>query len=249
MHSLWARSVTPLIVGGSSFYLQSIFFPPISETYSETCTKTFAQETLDKELKALSNEQLWHYLYELDPERAKAVHPQDRYRIERALQLFAQGKKPSLLVPRFEPPGTCAFYFLTREKDDLYKRINERVDAMLAQGWLDEVKKLDTDWKNFLVRKKLIGYPELIEFLNNAQSLQGDAYTHELKGVADQIKSKTRVYAKRQLTFWRMLKKKLQASDPKGAYLKKIEELNLTISPLDLYLEKTCDDLQHLKAT
>ncbi len=251
MRDMWARGVTPLVVGGSGFYLQSLFFPPhvpdaaISESVTELCELSVSSSAYESttakspsKLRNLSAAELWHHLNELDPERAQSIHPHDRYRIERALIVWYEGRKPSQLVPQFDPPGTCAFFFLTRERDELYARINERVDAMLAAGWIDEVKNLDPSWKEFLLKKKLIGYPELIMFIEHAQNLSAARYEAELKEVAMHIKSKTRAYAKRQLTFWRMLRKKLEGNDPKGAYLKKISEVNLTILPLDLYIEE-----------
>lgn len=242
MTQLWSRGVTPLLVGGSGFYVQSIFFPPAHDAVP-TGTPPIKIPT---EFKEMSSLQLWQHLHTIDPVRAESLYPQDRYRVERALTLWYLGSKPSLLVPRFDPPGSCAFYFLTRERSELYDRINKRVMHMLNAGWVDEVAGLSGEWKEFLLRKKLIGYPALIHMLE--KNLQGEAYTQELAHVAAQIQSDTRAYAKRQLTYWRMLKKKVQEADQKNETLKKIEEIDLTISPLDLYLEQIAKELSDIKA-
>ncbi len=186
----WQQRKLPIIVGGSTLYISSLYFPPLHYT----CTSI-----------PVINNNSWHTLSILDPERAVHIHPHDTYRIERALAIWqATGKKPSKLVPVFDPLGDSLILFLNRPRCELYERINQRVIAMLETGWIDEVKALDTTWLSFLERKKLIGYPEIIAFLQGAQTLS--TYTD----LIIKIQQRTRHYAKRQITFWRMLQKKLQ---------------------------------------
>lgn len=244
MTQLWSQGITPLLVGGSGFYVTSLFFPPAP---GESGASNFPCQ-MPPELKQMTSLQLWQHLHTLDPVRAQSLYPQDRYRVERALTLWYSGCKPSLLAPRFDSPGSCAFYFLTRERSELYERIDMRVMSMLNEGWVDEVAGLSNAWKEFLLKKKLIGYPDIIHFLEHAHALKGKIYSQELLRVADHIQSITRAYAKRQLTYWRMLRKKLQIADPSGSFLKKIEEIDLTISPLDLYLEQLTRELTVIKS-
>ena len=249
MQDMWSRDVTPLLVGGSGFYVQSIFFPPRESEHNEAQQPTSCPEkSVPSEFECVETSELWNRLKALDAERAQSIHPNDRYRIERALKLLSQGSKPSELVPQFDPPGVCAFYFLTRERDELYARINERVDIMLRAGLLDEVRNLDVSWKQYLLKKKLIGYPELIQFLEESAKYDQIKYNEELAKAAEKIKKNTRAYAKRQITFWRMMRKKLECNDPNHAFLKKISEVNLTNSPLDLYIERVGRELIDLKA-
>lgn len=234
MHDLWSRGVTPLCVGGSAFYLQSLFFPPADGKADK--------EELPASYVQCTTEELWAHLLAIDPVRAKQIHPRDRYRIERALSLwYHEGKLPSACVPQFDPPGMCAFYYITRERNELYARINERVQAMIEAGWIEEVKKLTPAWHEFLVAKKLIGYPEIIDFLSRGESSES-----ALEVLAEEISKKTRAYAKRQLTFWRMLKRKLKESDPQGLYIKKIEELDVTSGDYESSIHKLRDELIHL---
>lgn len=198
MQSLWSKGVTPVLVGGSGFYIYSLFFPPLEAPDQEK------ESELLPVLKDMSCDQIWQMLADIDPERAASIHPHDRYRVERALNLAGKGYKPSLQIPLFNPPGSCAFYFLTRDREQLYNRINKRVDEMLKQGWLEEVEKLNHAWKAFLRTKKLIGYPLLIDYLE--KMAQGGGA--DLAATAECIKKQTRAYAKRQLTYWRMLRKK-----------------------------------------
>ena len=190
LDEIWQRGNIPVIVGGSTFYVESIFFEPIELGHKET-----------NAVKPL--EISWQRLYCIDPERALKIHPHDYYRIERALILWnTTGVLPSLQQPIFSPLCDFSFVYLTRDRNDLYERINKRVHIMFEQGWLEEVKALiGTQWIDFINTKKFIGYPEILEFIENK------AYSYdELIAI---IAQKTRNYAKRQETYWRRLKNKL----------------------------------------
>src|SRR5581483_221522 len=109
---------------------------------------------------------LWQHLYEHDPERAQTVHPYDSYRIKRALELSHRGHKPSAHVPHYNPASAYWFFYVTRNRNDLYARINQRVGHMIDAGWIDEVKSLiGTEWQAFVQAKKFIGYPELMQYI------------------------------------------------------------------------------------
>ncbi len=123
----------------------------------------------------------------------------------------------------------CAFYYLMRDKDDLHARIYERTKLMLEQDWFDEVKGLREEWHAFLLDKKLIGYAEIIRYLKEESLglLPDDSYEQLIAKIAQ----KTRGYAKRQITFYKHLKKRLLQCDPMGEFILKIEELDLTDMP------------------
>ncbi len=200
---IWARGATPVIVGGSGFYLKSLFYPPKNEVELVPEDRGVC-DLSDTENK--STEDLWNLLYEHDPERAQALIVQDRYRILRALDLVKKGIKPSTLTPEYEPfPAEILVFFLNRPREELYQRIDQRVEIMMQQGLIQEVKKLlGTDWETFLLRKKLIGYNDILEYLR-----QEDQSVDQYQILIEKIQKKTRNYAKRQITFWRMLKKLL----------------------------------------
>jgi tRNA dimethylallyltransferase len=210
-----ARGKTPIVVGGSMFYLQSLLFYIESEK---------PQKGIKTDFTLYSLPELWNQLLALDPERARAIHPNDRYRLERALQLWENsGELPSLQKPVFKP--VCENFFVmnvVREREDLYARINARTGVMIAHGWLQEVGALTPDWRQFLLTKGMIGYPEIIGYLERGGSCENLVAT---------IAQETRRYAKRQLTFWRMLQKKIEAERP-GA----TAALNLTFLDVDLYI-------------
>ena len=215
-------------------------FPPEVETISDTKVSSDAlvsEDTLVSEDKKTAQE-LWDELNTIDPERAQEIHPQDAYRIKRALAIWHKtGKKPSEFKPIYEPIASYRLLFLTRDRQELYRRINERVNSMIDEGWLDEVQELKgTDWENFLKRKKLIGYDDILNYL--------DASKPESKEkLIETIAQKTRNYAKRQLTFWKMLEKKLAPLSKKDLQ-SILETVNLTDTDIGLYIKRLIKEIE-----
>lgn len=220
LESIWASGAIPIVVGGSGFYLQSLFFPPAVRSASSHVPEK--QEDPD-----------WDLLYSIDPERAKHIHPNDAYRICRALHIWkTTGKKPSTFSCAYEPICSTCFLWVTRDKKELDKRINERVITMLDQGWLKECKNLmGTPWEHFVGEKKIIGYRELFQCLKARDNLKDN----DLDGVIALIQQKTRSYAKRQTTFWGMLKRKLVPLESCEPFVV-TRELNLTLDDPRLYI-------------
>jgi tRNA dimethylallyltransferase len=184
MQEIWQRNKIPVIVGGSGFYIKSIFYPPASDNFSQS------------ELVGGS----WQELQAVDPKRAAQLHPNDQYRIDRALQIWrTTGKPPSDFVPALMPPAPFHCYVLIRDRNELYQRIDERVGKMMHAGWIEETKSLlGTPWEQFLIKKKIIGYDIIIDYLHERMS-----YERMVEVIAQQ----TRNYAKRQLTLFRSMLK------------------------------------------
>lgn len=230
------RKTLPVIVGGSSFYLASLFYPPVAVNEETVSPDIFAQENTND---------LWEALNRVDSQRAEQIHRNDRYRITRALTIWHNiGLVPSQIKPVFNPLGLCSLYFLTRDKEDLAQRIKQRTSLMLNAGWMKEVQELPQHWKDFLLSKKIIGYPEIISYIEQREikDYSDDAFEH----LVERIESRTRGYAKRQITYWKKLKSQLLESDPKQAVIKYMVEMNLTLSPIDLYLEQIIKQLENL---
>lgn len=197
---LWAANKIPVLVGGSHFYVAALFFPPSVENI----------EIQKYNYDSYSTEQLWDMLNDADPDRAHALHKNDRYRIECALNIWkTTGKKPSEHKPLYNPiTPNFMFVFLTRDRDSLYRRINERTRIMLSSGWIDETKSLlGTPWEDFLLTKKIIGYDDIIRYVHSRDA-------DNLDELEQTIAQKTRNYAKRQIIYWRMFEKKLNEAAP-----------------------------------
>lgn len=220
----------PVIVGGSSFYLSSVFFPP----QAQTTTTTEYSIPLDK-----TSQELWELLYSIDRLRADNIHPHDTYRVKRALEIwYKTGQKPSEYQPVYNPPGPYFFITCVRDRDELYHRINQRTEYMIEHGWIEEVEQLmGTEWEPFLLRKKIIGYDDIILYLQKKRSMCKSE-------LIERIAQKTRNYAKRQLIFLKMLQKRLkqhnvQTKAPQGHII----EVNLTNLDVDLYIKQLSDEI------
>jgi tRNA dimethylallyltransferase len=194
VHEVRSRGNMPLIVGGSGFYLKSLFFSPITTGIQTT---SYIQQE--------SDETLWHTLHTIDPVRAQKIQPHDIYRIRRALDIWhTTGTLPSAHKPLFHNEfGPCAIVNLIRDRGDLYDRINNRVHTMFDTGWMNEVKRLSPAWVDFIQRKKIIGYTDIVDYIKEPD----DCKNYEQ--LAEIIAQRTRHYARRQMIFLRMLSKKL----------------------------------------
>lgn len=229
VQEIWQRNKLPVLVGGSGFYLRSLFFPPQASACDDSKAIISYPPGTD----------LWQELYLIDPDRAQLINKNDTYRIERALSIWhTTGQKPSSFVSHYKPVAPFKLICLTRDRVDLYNRIDERVLMMIEQGWIDEVKNLlDTPWEPFIMKKKIIGYDDLVVYLRNQKTPES------LQQTIATIQQRTRNYAKRQMTYWRMLKKEIESIYHKnnlinGKSVLPFVEVNLTTGDLDLYIKR-----------
>jgi len=195
-----ARGKVPILVGGSLFYIKSLFFPP-HQAKSEV-------SAIPASVYALTASELWQHLNTIDPARASQIHCHDTYRVMRALAIwYDSGQKPSDLVPQFQPPFPVTFVFLSPPVEQLYERINARTLRMLnEQGWIEEARNLlaDDAWKNLVIRKGFIGYAALMHWL------EVGAPEDQWPYLVAHIQQDTRNYAKRQRTFWNSFARQLE---------------------------------------
>lgn len=196
-----SRGKRPILVGGSLFYIKSLFYPP-RVMASEPTQRT-------EPYPDLTDEQAWQKLHDIDATRAAQIHMNDRYRVDRALLLWQKlGVKPSELRPVFEPLFTATLFYLAPPLETLYERINLRTHIMINDhGWVDEARDAfhDEVWRSFILEKKFIGYPELFAWIARGEKKS------ELPETIAKIQQETRRYAKRQRTFWRSFCEQLKA--------------------------------------
>lgn len=207
-----ARGNIPLVVGGTAFYLYNI--------WKGTPQTPSVDPKIRDELKHKSQERGQEYMYqwlsEIDNAYASTIANHDTYRTMRALEVFCQtGKKLSdFMENNKDEDFTYRVCGLTRERANLYKRINDRVDTMWKQGLLDEVYSL---WKKDIPHTsnvmKTIGVQEFILdkdvrrcweaqiHLPYAQAIQ--LLPDILARILNSIKQHSRNYAKRQITFFK----------------------------------------------
>lgn len=186
-----SRGKTPIVCGGTGLYLNSIL-------YDMSFAESEADEERRSELEALAvkngNEYMHQYLEALDPEAASRIHPNNLRKIIRAIEAFEYGKGVlDLSDCPMNPDYDFRFYALNMEREWLYDRINKRVERLISEGLVDEVKSLlDKGYDTSLSSMKGIGYKEIIGYLNGEYDLV-DAVELTMKN--------TRHYAKRQITW------------------------------------------------
>jgi len=192
-----SRSKIPVISGGTAFYFKNYLYGLPEIPWIDPAVR----EALQKELLKHGIEVLYDKLIELDPERAANIHPNDKYRILRALEiiqgsgrLHSDFKPKSILRKGIDP----LILGLERDRGELYSRINQRVDLMFEEGLIPEVKNCFKDGlKEDDPGMQGIGYKEFFQM-----GKRGDI---TLSGTKNSIKRNSRRYAKRQITFFKSL--------------------------------------------
>jgi tRNA dimethylallyltransferase len=196
MEKLWKQDRLPLVVGGTGFYIQALL-------YDIDFTSEDADLTLRKQYEALARsegaEALHRLLEQVDPVAAGEIHANNVKRVIRALEFYHKTGTPisahNQQERSKESPYGFAYFVLTDKRERLYARIDARVDAMMEQGLLEEVKALrHMGCTRNLVSMQGLGYKELFAYLDGECTLDEAVYT---------IKRDTRHFAKRQLTWFR----------------------------------------------
>ncbi|MBQ5425689.1 MAG: tRNA (adenosine(37)-N6)-dimethylallyltransferase MiaA [Pseudobutyrivibrio sp.] len=196
IEEIYAKGKVPVICGGTGFYIQAILYDidftenEIDKSYRESLVKyaaEFGQDALHDKLKAI------------DPESAESIPAANVKRVIRAIEYYEQtGEKFSIhnaTQKEKNSPYNFAYFVLNDDRQLLYNRIDARVDKMIDEGLIDEVKSLVAKGvKKGMTAMDGIGYKELLDYLDGNGSLE-DA--------VELIKKKSRNYAKRQLTWFR----------------------------------------------
>jgi tRNA dimethylallyltransferase len=190
---LHGLGVPALVVGGTGLYLKAL----LSGLFAEGAPPPKVRDRLRREAEILGLPALFKRLLHLDPATAMRLHPHDTYRIVRALEVMeATGRPLSALIAahRFQDsPYQVLKLGLALPREELYQRIELRVEVMLAQGWLDEVRGLLDRYPPTLKPLQALGYRHLINYLTGRWSWP-EALTL--------LARDTRRYAKRQLTWF-----------------------------------------------
>lgn len=193
---IYARGRIPLIVGGTGFYIQALLY---DIDFTENDGDTAIRRSLEQTAAEKGGEYLHELLQKADPEAALQIHPNNVKRIIRALEFYQQtGKKISEHNQQErakESPYNFAYFVLNDERSRLYERIDRRVDLMMEQGLLDEVRSLkERGVKKESTAMQGLGYKELYSFLDGEISLEEAVRI---------IKRDTRHFAKRQITWFK----------------------------------------------
>ncbi len=191
-----SRGKIPILVGGTGFYINSVIY---KNDFDETTADSDFRNKLEQTAREKGNEFVHNMLKEVDQASYESIHPNNLKRVIRALEFYNQTGKPISLHNEEEKKReeffNAALIILNMDRKTLYDRIDERVDIMVKDGLVDEVKKLlDMGYNENMVSMKGIGYKELIPYFKGECSLEY---------AISEIKKNTRHFAKRQVTWFK----------------------------------------------
>ncbi|MDW7739453.1 MAG: tRNA (adenosine(37)-N6)-dimethylallyltransferase MiaA [Bacillota bacterium] len=193
---LWKKGRLPFMVGGTGLYVDAV---TNRYAFGEKAYSSEIRNLLGERAEIEGLEALYKELEEIDPAAAQRIHPNDRRRILRALEVYQlEGKPISEQVTetaKQEPIYQTAYFGLNMQREQLYERINRRVEQMLDQGFLEEVEHLkNCGYGMDAPAMQILGYRQLYQYLSGKISWDD---------TLNAIKKETRNLAKRQLTWFR----------------------------------------------
>lgn len=192
-----ARGKLPIVAGGTGLYIDSLLS---GRTFASFSPKSPLRAQLQARAEKEGGERLWRELRGVDPEAAARLHPNDEKRVIRALEVWYQtgmtitehNRLTQAIPPRYEAL-TLGLAF--QEREDMWRRIDRRVDEMMEQGLVEEVRGvLARGTPPTCTAMQAIGYKEMVQAVRTG----GDVLA-----AAEEVKLRSRQYAKRQLTWFR----------------------------------------------
>ncbi len=172
-----------IITGGTWFYIKSL----LDEKALPECPK---DDEKRKYLEKFDNQTLWDMLNKLDSARAQLIHPNNKDKVIRSIEMCEFLGSPISEYKRKENKNYDALWFMPEtERDELYKKINLRVDEMISSGLYEEWQKNNKLYPNSKIIENTIGYSEFFKY--------------DYREAVDKIKQHTRNFAKRQLTYFK----------------------------------------------
>ncbi len=193
---IWERGRIPIVTGGTGFYIQALLYDiDFTENDEDTAFRTEMEQLAARE----GGQVLYERLKQVDPASAEAIHANNTKRVIRALEFYEKTGTPISAhneeQKQKESPYAFLYAVLTRDRAILYDRIDRRVDLMMEQGLVEEVRGLQAQGcTRQMVAMQGLGYKEIIDYLDGKLSLEEAVYI---------IKRDTRHFAKRQMTWFR----------------------------------------------
>lgn len=189
------KGKVPIVVGGTGLYVDSLIYEIEYQDieFDEKYRKQLEERSEKEGLEVLYNE-----AKKIDPEAIIKISPNDKKRILRILEIYNATGKNKTEQEKESRKNEVEFdykvYAISWDREKLYDRINQRVDIMIDQGLIEEVRKIYSKYNKFPTAMQGLGYKEVLEYL------EGKCNKQEM---IDKIKQETRRYAKRQLTWFR----------------------------------------------
>lgn len=192
------RGGLPVVVGGTGLYLSSL---QNGIQFAPQKPQPQLRQQLEQELKEKGADAMYQELCQIDPEAAASIHPNNHHRVIRALEVYrttgqtlSQQKAQSL--PQEPPYDALLFYLDFPQREQLYRRIDLRVDHMMEQGLLEEARMVYQERERYKTAAQAIGYKELFPYFEG---------TAPLEECVEKLKQASRNYAKRQQTWFKRM--------------------------------------------
>ncbi len=200
LEKIYQKGKIPILVGGTGFYINAILF---DTQFEETSPDEDYREELQHFVNENGVDKLHEMLREVDPISAENIHANNIKRVIRALEYYketghpisAHNEEEKEKRKGNESPYAYTFFALTMERSKLYERINLRIDQMVEEGLVEEVRHFfEAGYSEDLPSMKAIGYKEFFPYFKGEETLEASI---------EQLKQNTRRYAKRQLTWFK----------------------------------------------
>ena len=196
MEEIYSHGKVPIVAGGTGFYIQALLY---DIDFKENGENASIRKELEKVAAEKGGEFIHEMLRNIDPESAEEIHANNQKRVIRAIEYFRQtGERISDHNKREKQkksPYDFLYYVINTDRALLYERIDRRVDLMLEQGLVEEVRRLEAmGCTRNMVSMQGLGYKEILDYLHGKCTLEEAVYI---------LKRDTRHFAKRQLTWFR----------------------------------------------
>ena len=192
------KNKKPIIVGGTGLYLNSLVY---GIDYPNIVTDLNYRQELEEKVNKEGLESLYKEATKIDSKAIEKISPNDKKRILRILEIYHSTGKTKTEIEadsrKNGPKFDYKIFVLNMDREKLYDRINRRVDLMIENGLIEEVKTLLEKYKEFPTAMQGLGYKEVVEYLENKTTKDE---------MIDKIKQETRRYAKRQITWFKSYK-------------------------------------------
>ena len=190
-----AKGKIPIIVGGTGLYIDSLIY---EIEYSDIKIDENYRKELEKMAEDKGLDELYKIAMQIDPIAMEKISPNDKKRIMRVLEIYKSTGKTKTQQEEESRKNPVEYdykvFAINWDREILYKRINKRVDIMIEQGLIDEVRNILKKYDKFPTAMQGLGYKEVVDYINGI-------YTKD--EMIEKIKMETRRYAKRQLTWFR----------------------------------------------
>lgn len=192
---IYERGHLPILVGGTGFYIQALVYDIAFGEEDHSAIRKRLENTAREKGSAY----LYEYLEKVDPDSAKIIHPNNQKRMIRALEFYELNGTPisehNKRERQKESPYDFCYFVLNDDRELIYQKIDQRVDEMLANGLVEEVRTLkEMGFQKDMVSMQGLGYKEILSYLDGECTLDEAVYL---------IKRDTRHFAKRQLTWFK----------------------------------------------